>query len=267
MIQFCAMRWRLLLALVAMCALPLRADDKALEKYAKNLLEHKAFIIRNFYSNRELEYDGEGNLKNKPETGCWRRGRVLIEKIKLRQDRVELSGYHLASAYDPSTAKFQDFGATDQVSIKISFAKPILGQSELNHAFNTIFLTDNDKLGELVPQPKIGTPPNRAALQVPPGTTAPRVIYSPDPEYTEAARRAHLQGTVVLRALVDERGKVQSVGVARDVDPCVGYGLLVDAGLEQSAMNTVRRWKFQPARKDGKPVMVNLNIEMNFRLY
>ncbi len=89
------------------------------------------------------------------------------------------------------------------------------------------------------------------------GVSAPRVVYSPDPEYSDEARKAKYQGTVVLWLIVGPDGKPRDVRVARSLG----------MGLDQKAIDAVRRWLFEPAKKDNQPVAVQINVEVNFRLY
>jgi len=89
------------------------------------------------------------------------------------------------------------------------------------------------------------------------GVSAPRVLDNPSPDYSEEARKAKYQGTVVLWLIVDANGKPRDVKVARSLG----------MGLDQKAIEAVRLWKFQPALKDGSPVAVQINVEVNFHLY
>ena len=89
------------------------------------------------------------------------------------------------------------------------------------------------------------------------GVSAPRVLYAPDPEYSEEARKAKYQGTVVLWVVVGPDGRPRDIRIQRSL------GL----GLDEKAMEAVRSWKFEPAKKDGQPVAVQINVEVNFRLY
>jgi protein TonB len=89
------------------------------------------------------------------------------------------------------------------------------------------------------------------------GVSAPRILFAPDPEYSEEARKAKYQGTVVLWVVVAPDGRPRDVRVQRSL------GL----GLDEKAVEAVRTWKFDPARKDGQPVAVQINVEVNFRLY
>ena len=89
------------------------------------------------------------------------------------------------------------------------------------------------------------------------GVSAPRAIYSPDPEYSEEARKAKYQGTVVLWMIVDADGRPREIKVMRSV------GL----GLDEKAIEAVKTWKFEPAHKDGHAVAVQISVEVDFRLY
>jgi len=88
------------------------------------------------------------------------------------------------------------------------------------------------------------------------GVTAPALLFKKEPEYSEEARKAKYQGTVLLYIEVDPSGKATNMRVVRSL------GL----GLDEKAMEAVRQWKFKPGYKDGKPVTVAATIEVNFRL-
>src|SRR3984885_10480148 len=89
------------------------------------------------------------------------------------------------------------------------------------------------------------------------GISAPQAISSPDPDYTEEARKAKKQGTCVLWLIVDAAGRPRNIKVIR------GLGL----GLDAKALEAVQQWRFQPALKDGKPVDVQISVEVEFHLY
>ena len=89
------------------------------------------------------------------------------------------------------------------------------------------------------------------------GISAPQAISTPDPEYTEEARRARTQGTCILWLIVDAEGHPRDIRVIR------GLGF----GLDAKAIEAVKQWRFQPALKDGKPVNVQISVEVGFRLY
>ena len=84
----------------------------------------------------------------------------------------------------------------------------------------------------------------------------PKATYAPDPQYSEKARQAGYEGTVVLWLVVDANGLPQEIKVQHSLG----------MGLDEEAIKAVRQWRFQPALKDGKPIPVMVNVQVNFRL-
>jgi TonB family protein len=94
-------------------------------------------------------------------------------------------------------------------------------------------------------------------LPIGPGIRPPRGSSIVDPKYTDAARKAKINGSVIVAVAINEEGGVDDVKIVHPL----GYG------LDQNAMAAARQNKFTPATKDGKPVAVQLNMEMTFKLY
>jgi TonB family protein len=88
------------------------------------------------------------------------------------------------------------------------------------------------------------------------GVTNPKAIYAPEPQYSEEARKAKWMGSVILSLVVDEKGNPVQIHVTK------ALGL----GLDEKAIEAVSKWKFEPGKKDGKPVPVQAQIEVTFRL-
>lgn len=89
------------------------------------------------------------------------------------------------------------------------------------------------------------------------GVSAPRPIFTPEPEFSEEARKAKYQGVVVLNIVVGTDGRVHSPRVIRSLG----------MGLDEKAIEGVKTWKFDPSKKDGRAVAVEMNIEVAFNLY
>jgi TonB family protein len=94
-------------------------------------------------------------------------------------------------------------------------------------------------------------------LTLGPGIRPPRAASIADPKYSDAARKAKINGSVIVAVAINEEGGVDDVKILRSL----GYG------LDQNAVAAARQNKFTPATKDGKPVAVQLNMEMTFKLY
>ena len=90
------------------------------------------------------------------------------------------------------------------------------------------------------------------------GVTLPIVVHEVKPDYTPEAKSAHIEGNVVLGAVVLADGTVGDVKVVRSLDTTYG--------LDQQAVNAAKQWTFKPGTKDGKAVSVFVTIELKFTL-
>ncbi len=89
------------------------------------------------------------------------------------------------------------------------------------------------------------------------GVSAPVPIYKPEPEYSEEARKTKHQGTVMLSVIIGTDGRPREMRVVR----------ALGMGLDEKALEAVKQWRFEPAKKDGVPVAVIVNVEVGFNLY
>ena len=89
------------------------------------------------------------------------------------------------------------------------------------------------------------------------GVSAPVLIYSVEPEFSEEARKAKVEGNVLVNLWVGPDGLPSHVRVLR------GVGM----GLDEKALEAVRQYRFKPAMENGKPVLVQLNVEVNFQIF
>ena len=89
------------------------------------------------------------------------------------------------------------------------------------------------------------------------GVSAPKLTFAPDPQFSERALKANYQGVCVLSMIVDAQGKPQRVQVVRRLG----------MGLDEKAVEAVRQYQFTSATLNGKPVAVQVHIEVNFRRY
>lgn len=90
------------------------------------------------------------------------------------------------------------------------------------------------------------------------GVSLPVVVTQVKAEYTAAAMKARIEGTVVLESVVLEDGTVGDVRVQRSLD--------TEHGLDEQAVATMKLWRFKPGQRDGKPVAVRIYVEMRFTL-
>jgi periplasmic protein TonB len=103
-----------------------------------------------------------------------------------------------------------------------------------------------------------GPPPSEpeGPIHVGGDVKAPNKLSAPQPQYTEIARKARIQGVVIVQAIIDKQGNVTDVKVLKGLP----------MGLDQAAVDAIRKWKFEPATLNGKPVDVYYNLTVNFTL-
>ena len=114
---------------------------------------------------------------------------------------------------------------------------------------------DGVRWGPIIPPPQ---PPEDESTvhKVSTRVTSPRLLHKVEPSYTEIARNAKLEGTVLLAAEVWEDGKAHNFRVLESLG----------MGLDGQAINAVRQWLFEPGKKDGRPVKVAVQFQVSFRL-
>ena len=108
-----------------------------------------------------------------------------------------------------------------------------------------------------VTEPAPPPPPPPAKPKKPPVKTRARLLRKlPQPKYTMAAKRAGVEGKVVLRVLIDKKGRVTKVIKIKGL----GYG------LDERAMAAVKKWTYAPATLDGRPIPGKGRVEVEFIL-
>ncbi|HEV3253050.1 MAG TPA: energy transducer TonB [Candidatus Acidoferrales bacterium] len=89
------------------------------------------------------------------------------------------------------------------------------------------------------------------------GYSVPKCEYCPSPEFSDAAVKAKVQGVVILHCVVTAEGRASGIVILKHMG----------VGLDEKAVQAVRRWRFKPATgPDGKPATVGVEIEVTFRL-
>jgi TonB family protein len=105
--------------------------------------------------------------------------------------------------------------------------------------------------------PKQITPFGEPVYSIGGSVKAPRILFQPKPQYTQAARDAMVGGIVVVQGIVRKNGHVTELKILQGL----GYG------LDQSTIRTIgSEWRFEPGTLNGQPVNVQVNIEVSFRI-
>lgn len=260
----------LLLLLATPCILA--AQD--LQKSLQTEYQGKMFRIRGFYEDADLHFGQDGTLLSNGHPGSWTLAAIEIKKLKLNQDSVEITGQRVVEIVGKSGLQPSRIDS----KIKIKIDEPTTDQASVRASLPRVLMDPKEPIVDLVPEYWHGllqripshhlfaaSPAKQecadATLERPcrvgGKTKPPHPLSTPDPAYNELAKQKGYQGTSVLWLVVDENGTPQNVEIAR----ALGFG------LDEQAVKTVSHWKFQAATRDGKPVPVQINVEVNFRMY
>jgi TonB family protein len=262
---------------------PLRADEaKDLQELLKHKLLNHVVKIRNSYGDDHLSYDSQGNLLGSAQQDCPNATQLKVGKVEIKKNVLVLRGPRVVEGYDlmrGTHTQFQEQSVEVQIDIELGPAQ--INEQSVADVLKKVFLTtadipkDNNDYSKALRVPVLkvrAVPSNTAAKdQAQSGeasqsqsaedigrrdVTPPVAVYSPDPEYPAEGQKKKRQGDVILWAVIDEQGKVAQVKVSR----CIG------AGLDEAAVQAVSQWRFKPARRNGQPVSVQINIDVNFHL-
>lgn len=232
--------------------------------------------LRTFYPDEDVQFTPEGRYEGKSNPGPWTLwSKVKVRGIKVASDSVTIQGTRVYVFYDAKRKQFRNKEGEEKNWVTINFGQTTITPSSAQAALAKILLNENERMSDFVPREwreLLKLEESGEALKPPDcergagrvdllkvsylEITPPRVTYEPDPFYQPEARRAKLQGAVWLWAVVDEEGRV----------PAVRIFYPLGMGLDERAIEAVRNWRFEPAKKDGMPVKAQVCIRVQFGL-
>jgi TonB family protein len=270
-----------------MCFVPrARAGDDGTD-HLKSEYQGKVLTLRHFYSGKRLTFQADGSLVGQAAVGPWTMdGQIFIQTIEGKGRVLKIRGRRVCLVFDTpkgpardvlewlkeSTANDREkrekaFRAKD-VDVEIKLESENHDTDTVKAAMNSVFLAD-ESMSDIVPDFWRGYFEEREGgvrKSEYPGivytikrgeVSPPRRTSGQEPEFSEDARVAKYQGTMILSVVVDPSGAVTNVEVVTPI------GL----GLDEKGVEAVRGWKFEPAMKDGQAVPVKIVVEVTFHLY
>jgi TonB family protein len=280
----------LVLAFALLSVITARAGN--LDNVIASEYPNKILTLRHFYNGERLRFYSDGSLIDDVPAGTWTSdSQIEVRDASLQNTVLTIKGRRICQVYDPASKRFIDvlntigdspdkehrdlerFLRKRQIEIEIQMP-PAPDPREIPEALHTIFLEPYEAVAGIVPsfyqefyagpdgkarfsQPPAGVFRIAAVGQKPGEITPPHAVSSPDPEYSEMARQIKWKGTAIISLIVDPSGSVRDLQI---VEP-------LGAGLDDKAVAAVSQWKFDPAKKDGKPVPVQISVSVTFNLY
>ena len=125
----------------------------------------------------------------------------------------------------------------------------------LGQTTNSATGSDDVPAAKSAPAPPV--PDEKGIYKVGGAVSPPKLIHSVDPKYSKEAKRAKFEGVCVVGLIVDPQGMPRDIHVTQPVGK----------GLDENAIKAIQHFRFEPAKLDGKPVPVEIKIEMSFRIW
>lgn len=258
-------------ALVLASALAVAEDPAGLVAQLQKEYGGKVVSLRQYCRDAVVRFDAAGHVNCQQPPDSWSLDSALeVEQVAMLPGAVSFEGHRLGIVYDHKEEK-PVYVRVNRRGTAIGALEGPASRETLLAAMRRMFLTADEMDADMrknwryyLEHPPGGKfdadkPPKVLSTDIQKfdaSIEAPRAKETSDPAYTEQARKAGLQGIVRLWAVIDETGRVADLRIVRPL------GL----GLDEKAIEAVRRWKFKPATKDGKPVKVQINIDVSFRL-
>lgn len=277
-------RMRLLLVCTAVLIVQIMRAD-VIEELGSTL-KGKPVVLKVPDGSAHIEFDSNGERLGAAPPGIWATDAMIqVDSVTVQGQALSVTGKRVVVYFNFKAGKFGQGLTKKKVRIELQLPDVPVTAETLTPLLAKVFLSGSQNVmdlappymaacvkGPLVKRGKLwrcegsAAPPaatkrrpfsEKEVAKIPGAVMPPRVVSSPDPDYTEAAKNIGLKGTVVLWLRVDENGD------AKDIQVVAPLGM----GLDDQAVRALQRWKFKPATKDGVPVAVQINVEMNFRLY
>jgi TonB family protein len=249
----------LLLALCFSQIVPAHAEsvkDALNQKYKKRVL-----ALRSPFTQGDQKFDSAGRPLNEQSPAKWLLyGGIFVQKINLSADALRLEGHRVGFSADNKKGKPVLIALGKTAKVEIHLDQPLKSLDDAQVVLGRVFWLEGDVLEHARPEFRRSddsTPDEQIYHLHKDDVVSPKATYTPEPEFSEAARQAKFQGTVLLHIVVDKTGNVASIRLER----ALGYG------LDENAMEGLKAWRFAPATRNGQPVAVEMNVEVSFNLY
>ncbi|HUB19186.1 MAG TPA: energy transducer TonB [Acidobacteriaceae bacterium] len=268
-------------SLCLVAASPARAQTPPTQQSVEARLQGPFLMLRGLYNTSRLEFNAHGELKNLAGIMPFSLSAIRVENVRLTDSRLEIDAVREGLEFsrpqqpgEPAPIAATVWDPTEQVRIVIARDRhrPDALYAAIAKVFSSGF---DDALVAAAPdywQPWLrhdlhpADPAGRLRTLLDQegrtmscrdsDLTPPRLVQPVDPDYSDAARMARYQGTVVVHMTVALNGEPQGLFILRPLG----------MGLDEQAVDAARRYQFTPAAANGTPVACETNVIVTFRL-
>lgn len=249
------------LALLCVIQIAVRADT--LSDDLNREYQNRVLGVRYPIHASNLEFDSAGHPANPGPATDWEiYGGVLVDKVRLTKDQVHIEGTRVVPSGPAENGKPAVIRLGNKTNFEIHLDHPLTSMDEANDVLGRVFYLDANDAQHTKPQVRRAGSSADIEMAIgfrgkTPDFTPPKAQYFPEPDFSETARRENVHGTELLSVVVDKTGTVVAITIERGL----GYG------LDESAIDSVKTWRFSPALRNGEPVSVHFPIEVSFNLF
>jgi len=231
----------------------------------KDALNHKyknhIHALRTPYTAADQKFDSAGHSLSAAASSSWLLyGGIYVEKLNLSRDTLRLQGPLAAFADEKKDGRPVLVRFSKSQKIEIHLDRPLKSLDDAETVLGRVFFFGADAAEHAKPELRRADdiiPDHQIYNYSQDGVTAPKVTFTPEPDFSEEARRKKFQGSVILSIVVDKMGNVARI----KMDKILGHG------LDEHAMEAIKAWRFTPGSRNGEPVAVREPIEVSFNLY
>lgn len=268
--------FRRIFALICACTFAVLAHAQSTEANLKGRLLGQPLYLRGLWAEDNLHFDSGGKLIDNSDLVSFTLSGIEIVKVQLKQNRLQLVGRRIGLELTGSTPKRAPllvgtlFRRKEEVHLEIS-APP---SGDYSGALDVVFAQNIADLvpampswwqpyvhkyliADGIPYDTLPSPPTDRPLRVGGSVRPPTLLANKEADFNQYAKLMKYQGIVLIRLVVDKEGKASHLTVER------GLGL----GLDERAIAAVRDYLFNPATQHGKPVPVEIVMEVKFQIY
>ena len=233
-------------------------------------LLHTPLLLRGLWAKDKLHFDAAGQLTDSSATLSPMLSAIEIDRVELQSKHLLLKGQRMAIVY----VGRQPERRTMKETIQLDLDRPASG--DYGASLDAVLATDYPALAQAAPdywkpfllhssEAKFEHPPKNAQptdadepiARIGGGVAPPRLIRRAEPEYSELARKWKITANVLVNLQVSSKGEVVHPHIVR----------AGGAGLDEQAIAAVLQYHFEPAMKDGTPVAVEIDVDINFRIF
>jgi TonB family protein len=231
----------------------------------KDTLSHKyksqILALRSPFTSGDQKFDSAGHsLTAAPNSGWLIYGGIYLEKLNLFSDTLRLDGPRVGVTGEKRKGKPILVHFSKSVRIDIHLDQPLKSLEDAEAVLGRVFFLGADAAVHARPEVRRAddtTADDQIYDFHQDGVTAPKATYTPEPDFSEEARREKFQGNVILSVVVDKRGNVARIRLEK----ATGHG------LDEHAMEAIKGWRFTPGTRNGEAVAVREPMEVGFNLY